>query len=109
MARLRVQDQGARCGCYPDVRAGGAQQPGRMPEFLIHHRHDAAECGVVFASFRGVMSPLRHRPTLASCPWGGHEIWWSVQAGGERAALDLLPFFVAQRSTAVRVGHVEIP
>jgi len=84
-----------------------------MPEFLIHHRHDAGECGVVFASFRGVASPLRHRPTLASCPCGGpddsHEIWWSVEADGERAALDLLPFFVAQRSTAVRVERVEIP
>jgi hypothetical protein len=76
---------------------------------VIHHRHDAAECGVVFASFRGVASPLRHRPTLASCPGGGHEIWWSVEADGERAALDLLPFFVAQRSTVARVERVEIP
>jgi hypothetical protein len=80
-----------------------------MPEFLIHHRHDAAECGVVFASFRGVASPLRHRPTLASCPCGGHEIWWSVEADGECAALDLLPFYVAERATAIRVERVEIP
>jgi hypothetical protein len=80
-----------------------------MPEFLIHHRHDAAECGVVFASFRGVASPLRHRPTLASCSWGGHEIWWSVEADGEHAALGLLPFYVAERATAVRVERVEIP
>ena len=82
-----------------------------MPEFVIHHRHDAAECGVVFASFRGVASPLRHHPTLASCvcAGGAHEIWWSVEADGERAALDLLPYFVAQRSTAVRVERIEIP
>ena len=80
-----------------------------MPEFLIYHRHDAAECGVVFASFRGVASPLRHRPTLASCLGGGHEIWWSVEADGARAALDLLPFYVAERATAIRVERVEIP
>jgi len=84
-----------------------------MAEFLIHHRHDAAECGVVFASFRGGASPLRHRPTLASCLHGGaddaHEIWWSVEADGECAALDLLPFYVAERATAIRVDRVEIP
>jgi hypothetical protein len=85
--------------------------PSSMPEFLIHHRHDAAECGIVFASFRGVASPLRHRATLASCPCGGasHEIWWSVEADGERAALDQLPYFVAVRATAVRVERVDIP
>jgi hypothetical protein len=82
-----------------------------MPEFLIHHRHDPAECGIVFASFRGVTSPVRHRAALASCPCGpgAHEIWWSVEADGERAALDLLPYFVAERATAVRVERVEIP
>ena len=84
-----------------------------MPEFLIHHRHGVAECGIVFAPFRGVASPLRHRPTLASCLCAGtgdsHEIWWSVEADGERAALDLLPFYVAARATAIRVERVEIP
>jgi hypothetical protein len=80
-----------------------------MPRFLIHHRHDPQECGVVFASFRGHESPLRHRATLASCGSGGHAIWWSVEAASEAAALGLLPFYVAQRATATRVGEVEIP
>jgi hypothetical protein len=80
-----------------------------MPRFLIHHRHDPRECGVVFASFRGHESPLRHRATLASCGSGGHAIWWSVEAASEDAALGLLPFYVAQRATATRVGEVEIP
>ena len=92
---------------------GARRDPRPVPEFVIHHRHDAAECGIVFASFRGVASPVRHRATLASCPCGGpdvsHEIWWSVEADGERAALDLLPFYVAERATAVRVERVEIP
>jgi hypothetical protein len=80
-----------------------------MPRFLIHHRHEPRECGVVFAAFRGHESPLRHRPTLASCGFGGHAIWWSVEAAGEAEALALLPFFVAERSTATKVEEVEFP
>ena len=80
-----------------------------MPRFLIQHRHEPHECGVVFASFRGHESPLRHRAALASCASGGHAIWWSVEAASEAAALGLLPFYVAQRATATKVGEVEIP
>ena len=56
-----------------------------MPRFVIQHRHEADDCGVVFAAFRGFTSPLRHTPALASCPCGGHEIWWSVTAGSDWA------------------------
>jgi hypothetical protein len=80
-----------------------------MARFLIHHRHEACECGAVFASFRGHESPLRHHATLASCAFGGHAIWWSVEAAGENEALGLLPFYVAQRASATRVGEVVIP
>jgi hypothetical protein len=80
-----------------------------MPCFLIHHRHKPHECGVAFASFRGHESPLRHRDTIASCVSGGHAIWWSVRAADEQAALGLLPYFVARRSTATRVAEVQIP
>jgi hypothetical protein len=80
-----------------------------MPRFLIHHRHEPHECGVVFASFRGYESPLRHRATVASCTFGGHSIWWSVEAAGETEALGLLPFHVAERATATRVDNVDIP
>ena len=80
-----------------------------MPCFLIHHRHEPHECGVVFASFKGHESPLRHRATLASCVSGGHAIWWTVRAASEDAALGLLPYYVAQRATATKVGEVDIP
>jgi hypothetical protein len=80
-----------------------------MPCFLIHHHHGSHECGVVFASFRGHESPLRHRRALASCAHGGHAIWWAVRAEDERAALGLLPHYVAERSTATRVREVQIP
>jgi hypothetical protein len=80
-----------------------------MPRYLLHHHHLPRECGVVFASFTGHDSPLRHRPTNASCPFGGHEIWWEVTASSEQSALTLLPFFVAARTTAVLVAQVEIP
>jgi hypothetical protein len=65
---------------------------------------------VVFASFRGHRSPLRHRSVLASCrSGGGHAIWWSVDAESAEAALGLLPFYVAARTTATLVSAVEIP
>ena len=80
-----------------------------MPCFLIQHRHESHECGAVFASFKGHESPLRHKTAIASCTFGGHAIWWWVEAAGEADALALLPFFVAQRATATRIGAVEIP
>ena len=80
-----------------------------MPRFLIQHRHDPLECGVVFAAFKGHDSPLRHRATMASCAYGEHAVWWWVEAAGKREALGLLPFFVAERATATRIRAVEIP
>jgi len=80
-----------------------------MSRYLLHHRHEPHECGVVFAAFKGHKSPLRHRATLASCMYGGHAIWWTVDAARERAALALLPFYVAERTTATRVSEVDIP
>jgi hypothetical protein len=80
-----------------------------MPRYLLHHRHLASECGVVFASFHGHDSPLRHRPAIATCTFGGHEIWWTVDAPTVQHALDLLPFYVAQRTRASAVSDVRIP
>jgi hypothetical protein len=80
-----------------------------MARFLLHHRHDARDCGVVFASFRGHDSELRHRAALATCAFGGHAIWWTVDAPDEARALGLLPYFVAESATAIEVGEVWIP
>jgi hypothetical protein len=82
---------------------------GRMARYMLHHRHEPGECGVVFASFKGHDSPLRHRATLASCHTGGHEIWWTVDAGSEADALRLLPYYVAERTTVTSVSEVQIP
>ena len=80
-----------------------------MHRYLLQHRHEPDECGVVFASFKGHRSPLRHRSTLASCRSGGHAIWWTVEAASEQDALALLPVYVAERTTATSVSEVEIP
>jgi hypothetical protein len=80
-----------------------------MTRYLLNHHHEPHECGVVFASFKGHSSPLRHRPTLATCRSGGHEIWWTVEAASEADALAQLPFYVAERTTATSVSEVEIP
>ena len=80
-----------------------------MPCFLVQHRHDPHDCGIAFMAFKGHDSPLRRQAALASCHFGGHAIWWTVTAETEQAALGLLPFFIAQRSTVVRVREVVIP
>lgn len=80
-----------------------------MARYLLHHRHEPQDCGVVFTSFRGHKSPLRHQATLGSCRSGGHAIWWTVEAETEEKALELLPFYVAERTTVARVSDVEIP
>jgi hypothetical protein len=78
-------------------------------QYVLHHRHEPHECGVVFASFKGHESRLRRKVALASCHSGGHAIWWTVEAGSEADALGLLPFYVAERTTAENVKEVEIP
>jgi hypothetical protein len=80
-----------------------------IPRFLLHHRHDPPDCGAAFAAFRGQDTPLRHHAAAASCRWGGHEIWWTVEAAGADQALALLPRFVAERTTVTRVDDVVIP
>jgi hypothetical protein len=80
-----------------------------MARFLLEHRHEPEECGVAFAAFKGHHSPLRHRPTLASCRSGGHTIWWTVDAETEQQALALLPQYIADRTEVSRVSEVEIP
>ena len=80
-----------------------------MSRYLLQHRHSPDECPVVFASFKGDKSPLRHRATLASCRTGGHAIWWTVDAASEEDALRLLPFYVAERTTITSVSEIQIP
>jgi hypothetical protein len=92
-----------------DVAPSTRCQARPMPRFVLHHRHEALECGVVFASFKGHTSPLRRHPTVASCRSGGHAIWWTVEAPSEAEAVALLPPYVAERTTAAQVSTVEIP
>jgi len=80
-----------------------------VTRYLLQHRHSPEECGVVFASFKGHDSSLRHRATLASCGSGGHCIWWTVEAADEGDALRLLPAYVRERTAIARVSDVQIP
>jgi hypothetical protein len=86
-----------------------AAQAWAVPRYLLHHRHEAHQCGVVYAAFKGHDSTLRRQPTVASCATGGHEIWWTVNATSEADALALLPFFVAERTAATQVSDIAIP
>ena len=80
-----------------------------MPRFMLSHTHTADECRHAFAAWRGVDSPLRHRPTVSSCTEGGHRVWWTVDATDARAALAQLPGYVAERTEAVQIEEVPIP
>ena len=100
---------GAGSGCRRMPGRPARNEGGHVPSYLLQHRHESRDCGVVFAAFRGYESPLRHRPALASCASGGHAIWWTVEAAGEELALGVLPPFVAARTTATEVNEVEIP
>lgn len=71
--------------------------------------HDANDCGVAFAAWKGFDSPLRHGSTVGSCRQGGHRLWWQVQATSPEAALALLPPFVSQRTEVVEVAELAIP
>jgi hypothetical protein len=80
-----------------------------MAFFLLHHRHRPAECDAAFAAWQGFASPLRHGIVPSTCLSGGHAIWWRVEAPDLRAALALLPTFVAHRTRPVEVRDVQIP
>jgi hypothetical protein len=80
-----------------------------MPRYLLAHRHEAHECGSVFAAWKGFDSPLRHRATIGSCFNGGHRVWWLVEVADELQAMTELPRFVAERTEAIEVTEVVVP
>src|SRR4051812_13509411 len=98
-----MRNQGARSGLRPDVSSEARPHASPMARYLLEHRHQPHECGVVFASFKGHASPLRHQATVASCRTGGHAIWWNVEAPTEEQALRLLPTYVAARTTVTSI------
>ena len=93
----------------PDVARTSFPDDDDVSEFVIHHRHRPAECGPVFASFQGFLSPVRQQPASASCDHGGHDIWWLVEADSATGALELLPRYVAERAFVIQVERVVIP
>jgi hypothetical protein len=80
-----------------------------LRRFVLCHRHDPHECSTSFAAWKGHPSPLRHRPAHASCLFGGHAVWWFVEASDSAAALALLPRWVAARTEVVQVRSTTIP
>jgi hypothetical protein len=80
-----------------------------MARFLLHHHHEPDACGVAFAAWKGHDSPLRRQETFGSCRAGGHEIWWLVDAASPEDALEQLPYFIAQRTTAAEISAITIP
>jgi hypothetical protein len=82
---------------------------GPVPIYHLSHHHEPDECVAAFAAWHGYTSPLRSKPTIASCLEGSHWLWWQVEAESADQALALLPPFVAERSEAAEVREVPIP
>jgi peroxiredoxin len=80
-----------------------------MQRFVLSHRHDATECPVAAASWKGFRSPLRKSRPVSPCATGRHRMWWAVEAPDRSAALAQLPPFVAPRTFADEVREVRIP
>lgn len=80
-----------------------------MAQFIIHHKHDPAECAASIAAWHGFTSPLRGKSTPSGCFFGGHQTWWKVEAEDADHALGLLPGFVASRADAFRVEELPVP
>jgi hypothetical protein len=80
-----------------------------VPQFVLVHHHEPRECRTAYAAWSGFDSPLRSRPTLASCVGGGHTIYWLITASDRGAALDQLPDWLAERTEANEVREVGIP
>lgn len=81
----------------------------RVPRFFLDHRHGPEECRTAYAAWNGFKSPLRRQVTDASCPSGGHRIYWTVEAASEHEALAQLPPYVAERTQVSEVREVAIP
>ena len=80
-----------------------------MATYLLRHSHAPRECAVAFAAWLGFESPLRHRPVLGTCPTGGHELWWRVEARHMAGALECMPPYVARRTEAIVVRPTQVP
>lgn len=80
-----------------------------MANFLLTHRHEAEECADVVAAWSEFAGPLCGPRPHGSCAAGGHRLWWTVKARDERAALSLLPAYVAQRTIAGEIRSTPYP
>jgi hypothetical protein len=77
--------------------------------YMLTHTHRTDDCQIAFAAWSGFDSPLRQRPTLASCVAGGHRLWWTVQARTAAEALAQLPPYLAERTEVSEVRETRIP
>ncbi len=79
-----------------------------MNHYLLYHRHASSDCAASFAAWNAFASDLRGAEAMSTCAFGAHEIWWWADAADVRAALTLLPGYVAERTLAIRVEAVTV-
>jgi hypothetical protein len=79
-----------------------------MALFVLHHHHQSHECASAFAAWKASRSPLHDRPATSSCVYGGHDMWWRVEAADADEALALLPEWVAARTAVHAVTEIDV-
>lgn len=80
-----------------------------MNHYLLYHRHASSDCAASFAAWNAFASEMRGAEAMSTCVHGAHEIWWLTEATDVRAALAVLPNYVAERTLAIRVEPITIP
>ena len=78
---------GGGSGSGPDVVGRSAAHDDVVKRFLLYHRHAPGDCAAAFAAWNGFPSDLRGTDAFSTCAYGGHEIWWLLDAADARGAL----------------------
>jgi hypothetical protein len=77
-----------------------------MPEYLLHHTHEADDCPKLYEEWVKYDTPLKGKGLsfFCTCPSGEHGGFTRVDANNEREALALMPE-LHRRTTRVYSGE----
>lgn len=77
-----------------------------MPEYLLHHTHEAEDCQKLFDEWMRFDTPLKGKSLtfFCTCPSGEHGGFTRVDADDEDAALALTPE-LHRKTTRVYAGE----
>jgi|AP45_3_1055517.scaffolds.fasta_scaffold705198_1 hypothetical protein len=80
-----------------------------MPEFMLHHTHDAEPCDEIFPQLEAVGQALNGQSFFCTCPSGEHGGFFRVEAAGADEALGMLPADMRTATTVFAGEQMTIP